>query len=354
MTNSSQTTTWTIPIRISITLDVPTQEPPQGIAVPTLPTPPVKPLFAAAVTPPVAAPAPQFSLDSLMKTEFDWRTALSLVLASQLAYSDADGVENTARNVWNLQTCTFIDNDDTECFMATSDSAVLVAFRGTASVANWLTDLNALSTERPYGTVHRGFLSAFLAVDAQLRQRLAQFPQRPVLLTGHSLGGALATIAAAEWAGQIPISWIYTYGQPAVGKGTFPAFMQQYYGNNFFRFVNNNDIVPQVPPTYVHVGKLLQFDAAGNLENPIPSTLLAATAEEAVRVQAAGGGRPMMTEEEFDRMRSQLLAQRAGRRSAGIQSLAAAPELEALLSLPSISDHRLDQYIAKIAAKAQP
>jgi hypothetical protein len=57
----------------------------------------------------------------------------------------------------------------------------------------------------------------------------------------------------------------------------------------------------------------------------------------------------MLTEAEFDRLRAQLLDQRARARAVGVESLEA-PVLEGIL--PSVSDHSLDRYIAKIAARA--
>jgi hypothetical protein len=103
---------------------------------------------------------------------------------------------------------------------------------------------------------------------------------------------------------------------------------------------NNNDIVPRVPPGYQHVGKLYHFDASGNLESSIES--MAGVLED----EAAGPR--MLTETEFDRMRAQLLEQRAQARASGLESLEA-PMLEGII--PSVSDHSMGKYIAKIAAK---
>jgi len=185
--------------------------------------------------------------------------------------------------------------------------------------------------------VHRGFHAGFSIVRSQIEQELKQFSGRAIVLTGHSLGGALATIAAAEWLGVVPIAAIYTYGQPAVGKGGFPAFVRQHYGGNFYRFVNDDDVVPRVPPGYTHVGRLLHFDASGRLKASTESP----SSEEANEP-------PMMSEAEFDRLRAQLLEQRAASRSTATTKSLEGPVLEGFW--PSISDHKLDAYIAKIAA----
>ena len=105
------------------------------------------------------------------------------------------------------------------------------------------------------------------------------------------------------------------------------------------RFVNDDDIVPRVPPTYLQIGDLYHFDANGNLQNRLESIESVATDNV---------GRPMLTEAEFDRLRSQLLDQRAQAKESGTESLES-PVLEGLF--PSLSDHRIDNYIAKIAGR---
>jgi hypothetical protein len=287
---------------------------------------------------PTADMPQRFSVDSLAADKFEWQTALSLALASRLAYEEQLAVENTARNRWGMEACSFFETDDTRCFLAATPKVVLIAFRGTANVGNWLSNLNIYSTTRPYGKVHRGFFGAFQVVDAQLRAELSQRPDRPLLLTGHSLGGALATIAAAEWNGLFPVAWIYTFGQPAVGKGQFVDFMQR-FATNFVRFVNNDDIVPRVPPTYRHVGRLFHFDADGELQSRA----------ESLGLGESSGGLPMLSETEFDQLRAALLLQRLNGRAARAELLEA-PVVEGLL--PSVSDHSLDAYIPKIAALA--
>jgi hypothetical protein len=295
-------------------------------------------------------PDSRFSAASLTASGFDRQTALSLGLASRLSYQGEAVVRTTALSTWGFQTCEFIETDDTQCFVAALPNAVLVAFRGSESFGDWLSNLNMVSTTRGYGVVHRGFLGAFQVVEQRLRTVLSQFASRPVLLTGHSLGGALATIAAAEWRGQVLISSIYTYGQPAVGKGEFPSLMRRNYGGKFFRFVNDDDIVPRVPPTYSHVGTLMQFDSAGSLKSGTESIATESATGSSTATGNSIDGPPMLTETEFDRLRAQMLEQRARTRATGVESLEA-PALEGLI--PSVSDHSLERYLAKIAAIAR-
>jgi hypothetical protein len=77
-------------------------------------------------------------------------------------------------------------------------------------------------------------------------------------MTGHSLGAALATLAADRYGN---IQGVYTYGSPRVGDR---AFMEDFHVNAY-RFVNNSDIVTKVPSAglYCHVGELKYIDGEG-------------------------------------------------------------------------------------------
>ena len=79
-------------------------------------------------------------------------------------------------------------------------------------------------------------------------------------MTGHSLGAALATLAADRYG---DVQGLYTYGSPRVGDRMFKVD----FNVNAYRFVNNNDIVAKVPPAsmYCHVGQLKYIDRDGRL-----------------------------------------------------------------------------------------
>jgi triacylglycerol lipase len=92
--------------------------------------------------------------------------------------------------------------------------------------------------------------------------------------TGHSLGAALATLAVAKlrYEEDKPVYGLYTFGQPRTGDRNFERTFNQDFKPRAFRFVNNNDVVPRVPPRelrYSHVGTFLCFDADGKLHSDI-------------------------------------------------------------------------------------
>jgi hypothetical protein len=104
----------------------------------------------------------------------------------------------------------------------------------------------------PYttGRVHAGFSQSLDAVWPQLLPFIqTRNPQKPVWITGHSKGGALATLAAARLKAkhQIQADTIMTYGSPRPGDQIFGTE----YNRNFarhFRFEHEDDIVPHLPP----------------------------------------------------------------------------------------------------------
>jgi len=274
-----------------------------------------------------AESAPVFSAASLPADVFDWRSALATVLASQLAYADAETVKAKALGEWGLETCQFFDVADTQGFVATTGNVALVAFRGSESVGDWLANLDVLTAVRPYGRIHRGFYYTFMDVRDWLLQTLASLGKSRVVATGHSLGGALATVFAAEAPTSLPIRWVHTYGQPRVGIGSeYADFLTVRYASRFVRFVNENDIVPRVPPLFVHVGRLVHLDAAGHVN----------AATEALGPAAEP---PALTEAEFQWLQAQLRTDRS----------LAVPGAEGIL--PSVSDHAIAKYVAKVAAQ---
>jgi hypothetical protein len=95
-------------------------------------------------------------------------------------------------------------------------------------------------------------------------------PSTRILLTGHSLGAALATLTASR----MPLSNLYTFGSCRVGDASFAEAMGTI---NNTRFVDCCDLVTRVPPKefgYVHVGSLRYIDRNGELlDSPSEETI---------------------------------------------------------------------------------
>jgi len=157
--------------------------------------------------------------------------------------------------------------------LASKKRNVLV-FRGTQTQAEWLKNLNARQVPyvapdgNTYGKVHEGFHDLMRQLSPSLKEVVKQLdPTLPCYITGHSLGSAIATLAAME------ISYLrpeirenirlYSYAGPRVGSPDFVRAHSQRIPNAY-RVVNLGDAVPLLPPvttagSYVHVGEEWSF-----------------------------------------------------------------------------------------------
>jgi triacylglycerol lipase len=113
----------------------------------------------------------------------------------------------------------------------TRDMAV-VSFRGSKTLTNWILNLEFAHTDSPFSEclncyVHRGFLDDYNSVAVQVFVAVNQIRQKygtkRVLITGHSLGGVLATLAAIDLKLHDSVSNIsvITFGEPRLGNAQF-------------------------------------------------------------------------------------------------------------------------------------
>src|SRR5262249_38418009 len=114
---------------------------------------------------------------------------------------------------------------------------------------------------------HEGFYEALKAVWPALSPKLQGAGNRAVWITGHSLGGALAQLCAAQtqFVLQVPVQGVYTFGQPRVGDEDFARTIHGRLGSQIFRVINDRDLVPRVPlfaMGFRHYGTEIFFDHA--------------------------------------------------------------------------------------------
>lgn len=138
-----------------------------------------------------------------------------------------------ARDAYSRATITNAATD-TQVWISGGPFSIVVAFRGSSSVRDWLTNAQFgmedlfWATDDHCARVHRGFLEAFesvnVAVLAAVRELLQKFPSAEIYITGHSLGGALAMLAAYEFRRlKLPLAEVVTFGAPRVGNKAFAA-----------------------------------------------------------------------------------------------------------------------------------
>lgn len=108
--------------------------------------------------------------------------------------------------------------------------------------------------------VHNGFQRAYTSVMKPLAttvQGLVCGTDWRLVVTGHSLGGGLAAIASASFAGLgFPVSEVFTFGEPRNGDATWAKYLSTVIpDDNYYRVTHFTDGVPQIPPTvlgYAH------------------------------------------------------------------------------------------------------
>jgi triacylglycerol lipase len=139
-------------------------------------------------------------------------------------------------------------------FIIESADSIIIAFRGTISQADTISDLIANQTTYPWftygGSTHLGFTEIYAKARDQIIQALEKCDlSKRLIITGHSLGGALATLCALDLAYNTPFSApiVYTYGAPRIGDPAFAdAFNRKIPFNH--RIVIESDLIPLIPP----------------------------------------------------------------------------------------------------------
>ena len=168
-----------------------------------------------------------------------------------------------------------VKNGDAEAWVFfTRDDGIIVSCRGTepTKFSDILADLKTYPVRHPRnGRVHRGFYDYTMLVFPEILKTVQANRKKDenVFVVGHSLGGAMAVLVAEALTHEgIPVKELRTYGQPRVGNRQFRQHLEGCDIGAYVRYVNNNDIVPKVPPSwlmFVHGGKLMYINHFGNI-----------------------------------------------------------------------------------------
>ncbi|XAR73991.1 Triacylglycerol lipase [Bertholletia excelsa] len=224
--------------------------------------------------------------------------AVLCAMASKLSYENEAFTKATVEDRWKFQ-----GRDTTQALMLCDENVdpkiIVVAFRGSEpfSMDAWCTDCDISWLKfKGIGKVHGGFMKAlglqknyrwplkaeqnnhrlaYFFIREQLREIFQKNKEAKFLLTGHSMGGALAVLFPAVLAihNEVEIlerlEAVYTFGQPRVGDQKFGRFMKELfskYGVKYYRFVYSYDIVPRLPYDnstlmFKHFGTCLYFNS---------------------------------------------------------------------------------------------
>jgi pimeloyl-ACP methyl ester carboxylesterase len=223
--------------------------------------------------------------DFLAAPDFRLGNARALMWLSQAAYQLEDFQDFAQRGLfaaWGLQAPTPLVAKTlavyTSGFHAFREDAAFLVFTGTDPVRWETLATDVLAIQPAHTDVHFGFLRAFEAVADDVRNFLNQVGDRKLFVAGHSLGGAIALLAArfAVDQGAKPTA-IYAYGVPRVGGLAFAADYTAALGNVTYRLVHGDDLAARIPMStitlpgqkpiyYRHVGRLLSCEAGARFD----------------------------------------------------------------------------------------
>lgn len=212
----------------------------------------------------------QTHLNKVVKIENIGLLERSLLFAelSNLAYFPEHRTRNLVAEL-GYPHCEFIDRDGSQAYILENDQDCIVVCRGTEP-NEWndiKADIDVVSVvAETIGRVHRGFKTEVDDLWPVLENKLVK-NQKSLWFCGHSLGGAMAAICAGRcYLSHIPSipQGLFTYGSPRVGNARYVNHVKL----DYFRWVNNNDIVTHVPPAwmgYRHTGQELYINAYGRV-----------------------------------------------------------------------------------------
>jgi hypothetical protein len=216
---------------------------------------------------------------------FSLTNAWWLAEASFAAYGDDEkrvNLDHLLAANWKVGA---IASSNVRCLTLDGPDALILAFRGTRVEGfqdpvsrfhllriNWsdlVADVDFPRQDVGNGRkVHQGFVAALNLVSDQVklavRNARQKSPDKQIWCTGHSLGAALATLAADRLSQEFKLQGLYTYGSPRVGDG---VFVNSFPVPNTHRFVNHRDVITMVPPPglFAHVGRLHYLTVDGRL-----------------------------------------------------------------------------------------
>lgn len=181
-------------------------------------------------------------------------TLFDMARHARIAYLSTDAIRTELQRL-NLRDVTFVTDPASSLFsyLVKTPACSLIVVRGTKEVEDWILDFDFAQVDaKPalgvQGKVHSGF-------HAQARAALATLVRitpkdKPVCVTGHSLGGAVAALVGASLAVKSghQVTSVVTFGAPKMGDFAFQTSYNTALGERTTNLVLERDLVPRVPP----------------------------------------------------------------------------------------------------------
>ena len=280
--------------------------------------------------------------------------AMTMADFAHLAYFKPTYIEKQLK-AWGYNSFKWIENvvTDTQGFVAGNNDYLVVCFRGSTSLKDWLVDLNFWKTEAfgGHGKVHRGFQRSLDSVWSRLQTAVDGLgADKKLFICGHSLGAAVAQLAAYRFAVErYRVAHIYVFGSPRAANREFMEHYNQLLGAKTFLHINNKDIVTTVPLELLgfhHLGgKPRSFNNGHQITNL--ESALAATEEE-----EKDNPFEKLDVETQERIREQMYdAEKSIRASTRFLTTdpneLSAGSYDTLFNAGATDEHAMDQYLFK-------
>lgn len=271
-----------------------------------------------------------------------WPVAIELATCSSCAYLAPVFAEQELRKRGFTDVCTLNFGSSLGYVAMIGDTAV-VMFRGTnpPEIQDWLVNLNNKSFKSEDGDVHAGFWASYETMHDQLIEVLRQKNPKRIWVTGHSLGGALAVVCTYRLMADESkeIAGVMTFGQPRVGSPEFCKHMDLQLRGRMVHFVNENDLVPRIPPSFEHFGSLVWY-TGGVIRRSRPPNLMMSSDDGSTNNDDFFE-LPAMSQQEYEKVKREMNEQ---------PKVMLSPDGQPLMqsSFRYIDDHDIELYIDRL------
>lgn len=204
---------------------------------------------------------------------------------SELAYLEPEQAIQTLNN-YNIELIDqdiYISNEQTktQLYIIADTENIIISFRGSSDAQDVKTSFKFKKIhwheDQEIGQIHQGFYQAVQSVWLEIEEKINAIynGKQKLWLTGHSMGGALAQICACKLLLKqqpLPVEFhqLYNFASPRVFSHKLTKQLDNIQQNQFFRILNQSDIISVSPPRFInyrHLGQLKVFNRSKTLLN---------------------------------------------------------------------------------------
>ena len=176
----------------------------------------------------------------------------------------------SSTNEWNCETCEpsvtldyIVEENGSKALQGydKETNSIFIAFRGSSNIQNWIDNIQ-IKQISPYNDtniqVEKGFYKAYNEIKPELFDNLVdlstKYNTKDISITGHSLGGSMATLMAYDILTAYPkyqVKYLITFGSPRTGNQLFVDSFNSYRVTSY-RITHAYDMVPHVPEEFLH------------------------------------------------------------------------------------------------------